>query len=141
MIIESQSYPVGWTVKLFKDCFREQYITQVLKSGDTIVGYYIVQKVLDEFHILNLCVAPEYTGQGFGKFQLAAIIDKANSENINRILLEVRASGKIARKLYRNAGFEVIGKRKNYYPTSDKESADEEQAAREDAFVMELPLF
>ncbi len=135
LVIENNSYPVGWSLQHFKDCFRDQYITQVLKLDDTIIGYYVVQQILDEFHLLNLCVAPDFTGRGFGKYQLAVIVDKARSENINRILLEVRANSKIARKLYRNAGFEIIGKRKNYYPTSTAQTT-----AREDAFVMELPL-
>ena len=96
-----------------------------------IIGYYIVQIILDEYHILNICVSKDYQGKGFGKYQLQVIINKAESELMNRILLEVRASNKIAKSLYIKSGFEQIGKRKNYYPIPD---------GREHAFVLELAL-
>ena len=132
LIIENLSYPIGWSEQVFKDCLnKQQYFSQVLKDGEKIIGYYVVQKIVDEYHILNICVAPEYLGEGFGRFQLNAIQESAESEFINRILLEVRASNKAARKLYTSSGFHIIGKRKGYYPTQD---------GREDAHVMELAL-
>jgi len=136
LAIEHQSYPVGWSTQLFKDCIRNQYNSRVLTQDDVIVGYYVVQQILDEYHVLNLCVAPGYTHNGLGKYQLDHIITKARAKRMNRILLEVRNSGKIARKLYRNAGFEIVGKRKSYYPTSNRDMPE-----REDAFLMELALF
>ena len=132
LIIENQSYPVGWSEQIFKDCLDEkQYLSQVLKINENIIGYYVVQKILDEYHILNICVAPDYLGKGFGRCQLEAIQESAESTFMNRILLEVRASNKVARKLYTSSGFHIIGKRKGYYPAQD---------GREDAHVMELAL-
>lgn len=132
LIIENQSYPIGWSEQIFKGCLDEkQYISQVLMIGEAIVGYYVVQKILDEYHILNICVSPDYLGKGFGRFQLEVIQESAQSAFINRILLEVRASNKVARKLYTSSGFHIIGKRKGYYPAVD---------GREDAHVMELAL-
>jgi len=131
LIIESQSYPVGWSVQLFKDCIKNNYLCKVLMFEQQIVGYYVVQKIVDEYHLLNLCVAPDYLGKGLGRFQLETIQKSADTEFINRILLEVRAGNKIARKLYTSSGFHIIGKRKGYYPLNN---------GREDAHVMELAL-
>jgi len=135
LIIESQSYPVGWSVQLFKDCINKGYNCHVLMQDGIIIGYYIVQTIIDEFHILNICVAPEHRGMGLGKYQLEAIQKSAETTAINRILLEVRASSKPARKLYMKFGFHIIGKRKNYYPAPGKNEQN-----REDAFVMELGI-
>ena len=139
LIIENQSYEIGWNAQLFKDCINKKYLCQVMMVDDQIVGYYIVQKILDEYHILNLCVTPELQGQGLGKFQLQNILQLAESEAMNRILLEVRVGNRAARKLYTGSGFHIIGKRKNYYPSADNNLTDHVNI-REDAHVMELAL-
>ncbi|MDC6131644.1 ribosomal-protein-alanine N-acetyltransferase, partial [Burkholderia gladioli] len=48
------------------------------------------------------------------------------------MLLEVRPSNPRAIRLYERFGFEVVGRRKNYYPAKHR--------TREDAIVMRLPL-
>ena len=131
LTIENRSYPIAWKEQLFIECIQKKYICQVLKAEDQIIGYFIVQVILDEYHILNLCIAPDFQGNGFGKYQLQHIHQIAESEMMNRVLLEVRVSNAKAKKLYSNYGFQTIGKRKNYYPDLE---------GREDAQVMELAL-
>ncbi len=131
LVIENQSYPVSWSEQIFKDCIKSNYLCQVLKIDGTIVGYYVVQNIIDEYHILNICVAPDFLTKGLGRLLLNAILKRAEAAAMNRILLEVRASNKVARKLYVSSGFHIIGKRKGYYPISE---------GREDAHVMELAL-
>ena len=129
--IENQAYPIPWSVQTFKDCITKDYVCKLMLLNEQIIGYHVVQVILDEYHILNICISKDYQGKGFGKYQLLAIKDKAESELMNRILLEVRASNKTAKNLYLKSGFQQIGKRKNYYPIPD---------GREDAFVLELAL-
>ena len=131
LVIENQSYPVSWSEQIFKDCIKSNYLCQVLKIDGTIAGYYVVQNIIDEYHILNICVAPDFLTKGLGRLLLNAILKRAEAAAMNRILLEVRASNKVARKLYVSSGFHIIGKRKGYYPIFE---------GREDAHVMELAL-
>ena len=131
LVIENQAYPIAWNDQLFRDCIQKNYLCQVLMAERQIIGYFIVQIILDEYHILNLCVTPEFQGNGIGKYQLEYIHQRAEAETMNRVLLEVRASNIKAKKLYSSYGFHTIGKRKNYYPDFD---------GREDAQVMELAL-
>lgn len=133
--IESRAYPIGWSSQLFKDCLQKQYLCQVMMIDDEVAGYYVVQTIVDEFHILNICVSPELQGLGLGRYQLQSILKQARTDLMNRILLEVRASNRAARKLYTSTGFHIIGKRKNYYPL-----AEATEGGREDAQVMELAL-
>ncbi|MFT5452139.1 MAG: ribosomal-protein-alanine N-acetyltransferase [Enterobacterales bacterium] len=131
LVIENEAYPIPWSVQTFKDCITKDYVCKLMRYEGKVIGYHIVQVILDEYHILNICVSKDYQGKGFGKYQLQAIKNKAESELMNRILLEVRASNKTAKNLYLKSDFQQIGKRKNYYPIA---------GGREDAFVLELAL-
>ena len=116
LVIENRAYPIPWSVQTFKDCITKDYVCKLMLFEGQVIGYHIVQVILDEYHILNICVSPDHQGKGFGKYQLESIKNKAESELMNRILLEVRASNKTAKNLYLKSGFQQIGKRKNYYP-------------------------
>lgn len=93
-----------------------------------VVAFYVVSRVLDELHILNLAVEPGYQGKGFGHDVMQELFDLAAAQNLDKLLLEVRASNHAAQSLYCKWGFEQIGLRKNYYRTQDK--------GREDALVL-----
>ncbi len=93
-----------------------------------VVAFYVVSLVLDELHILNLAVEPGHQGKGFGHDVMQELFDLAAAQNLEKLLLEVRASNDTAQSLYDKWGFEQIGLRKNYYRTQDK--------GREDALVL-----
>lgn len=129
--IERQSYSYPWSEGIFLDCFKSSYRLWGAALEGSLVGYAIVSYILDEAHLLNLCVHPRSRGLGVGKLLLRHLTTEANREGMNQILLEVRLSNKAASKLYRNQGFEEIGRRPRYYPTP---------SGQEDARVMSLLL-
>ncbi|PID45782.1 MAG: ribosomal-protein-alanine N-acetyltransferase [Proteobacteria bacterium] len=129
MVVERLAYPYPWTEKVMQNCLQaKHYHGWVLEINHAIKGYLFLSVMVDEMHILNLCVHPELQGQGWGRnllnraFQLAGSLYKANM-----CFLEVRPSNAAALALYQSVGFNEIGLRKNYYP------ADQ---GREDALVM-----
>jgi ribosomal-protein-alanine N-acetyltransferase len=75
----------------------------------------------DELHVNNVAVRPEFRGQGLGCILLQTTLDQARQRDAKIAQLEVRASNNAAQKLYQRCGFEVVGRRKNYYrqPTED----------------------
>ena len=100
-------------------------------SGDPARGiraYCVFQLVLDELHVLNLAVAPEYRRQGYGRWLLQLALDVGAGRGARRALLEVRRSNEEALALYRTLGFDVVSIRRNYY-----------ESPREDAIVLEKP--
>ncbi|OGC30617.1 ribosomal-protein-alanine N-acetyltransferase [candidate division WOR-1 bacterium RIFOXYB2_FULL_48_7] len=100
--------------------FREdEHKYLVAKEENQIVGYIGIEKVLDEVHIINMAVHPDYRGQGIGKRLMQHVL---NEEEV--FFLEVRISNENAKKVYERYGFKVINTRKGYY------------ADGEDAFVM-----
>ncbi|PHS31481.1 MAG: ribosomal-protein-alanine N-acetyltransferase [Methylophaga sp.] len=130
--IENSATTFPWSVKNFEDSLKSGHYAWVFTDkSDEIVGYTIVQKVVDEAHLLNICVKPRVQGQGFGREILNHIVDFANSISSVLIVLEVRSSNQRAQQLYLQAGFNEMSVRKNYYPA---------EIGREDAILMGLDL-
>lgn len=124
MAIENESYEFPWTMGIMSDCLRVGYHCFVYEEADEIRGYAIISMVLDEAHLLNLCIAPEYQNKGYGCAFLRWIIDDVRSNNARTMYLEVRSSNKAAIQLYQSTGFNEIGIRRNYYPAKNgKEDA------------------
>ncbi|MFW2374467.1 MAG: ribosomal protein S18-alanine N-acetyltransferase [Gammaproteobacteria bacterium] len=131
MEIESEAYAHPWTEGIFQDCIRVGYSCWVYEIETQIQAYALISIAANEAHILNICVAKQYQGQGFGKKLLYKILDVAEQSDVDSVFLEVRSSNTVAIQLYEQEGFNRIGLRKAYYP------ADE---GREDAIVFARAL-
>lgn len=131
MEIETGAYDQPWTEGIFRDCIRVGYSCWVYEIESQIQAYALISIAANEAHILNICVAEEYQGQGFGKKLLYKILDVAEQSDVDSVFLEVRDSNTVAIQLYEKEGFNRIGLRKAYYP------ADE---GREDAIVFARAL-
>ncbi len=130
--IEQQAYPYPWPEGILQDCYKAGHHGWVATGqGGEVVAYAIVQPVLDEAHLLNLCTAPDWQGQGVGRAMLEGVMATCRMLGMRRMLLEVRASNAAARALYLSSGFSEDGLRKGYYPAG---------AGREDAILMSRML-
>lgn len=142
LAIESASHPHPWTKGNFADslaaghwayCIRPDESGSIQGSyldSSVLWAYCILYPAVDELHLLNITVAPKLLGLGIGTRIMQAIEGVAASQNMPRMLLEVRPSNHAAVALYAKLGYEQIGLRKRYYP------ADVTSGAREDALVM-----
>ncbi len=126
MQIEESIYSHPWTEGIFNDCIRVGYPCWVYRENNEILAYGLVSVAANEAHILNLCVSPHAQGQGLGKRMLHKLMQLAEARDADCIFLEVRVSNTIAQNLYEQEGFNRIGVRKAYYPSSE---------GREDALV------
>ena len=131
MAIEKRAYQFHWSEGIFRDCLRVGYGCWIMELGGGIGGYGILSLVVGEAHLLNICVAPEWQGQGYGRLLLEHFIELARERGAYQMLLEVRPSNKPALRLYQARGFEQVGMRKHYYPGAH---------GREDALILNLPL-
>jgi len=132
LAIEATAYPHPWTRGNFNDSLRAGYQAQVLVAGEDTVGYFVAMKGVDEVHLLNITVAPELQGHGWGRLMLDALSIWSRGQGARWLWLEVRASNLRAQGLYTRCGYRRVGQRKAYYPAS--------HGRREDAIVMNLPL-
>jgi len=129
--IEQSVYNFPWSLGIMQDCLKMDYQCVVVECNTNVIAYVIISAAMDEAHILNLCVAKEYQGQGVGKFLLQHIYDLLALNKIKNIFLEVRPSNFAAIALYLGSGFHQVGERKDYYPALN---------GREDALVMAKTL-
>jgi len=124
MDIELSSYEFPWTFGIMSDCLRVGYHCFVYEVESEIRGYAIVSMVLDEAHLLNLCIAPEYQNSGYGCAFLRWLMNYVAKNNAKTMYLEVRASNSAALHLYQSMGFNETGTRRDYYPCKNgKEDA------------------
>jgi len=130
--IEQAATEFPWSLRNFQDCLKVGHKAWVYcNAADEIVGFTIVQKVVDETHLLNICVRAQEQGQGVGQMILDAVISYARALRSVLIVLEVRRSNNRAQSLYTQAGFNEMSVRKDYYPAKQ---------GREDAILMGMDL-
>jgi [ribosomal protein S18]-alanine N-acetyltransferase len=125
--IERQGYSHPWSESVFLDCFRDNYRLWGVCRGDMLMAYAVVAYMVDEAHLLNICVHPSARGEGVGRYLLRHVLATAAHEGMSQLLLEVRVSNHAAIALYQNEGFHEIGQRPGYYPAAN---------GREDARVL-----
>jgi len=97
----------------------------VAKDDNRIIGYGGMWLVLDEAHVTNVAVHPDYRRKGVGRRIMETLINEAVRLGKERMTLEVRVSNTPAINLYKSLGFEEGGIRKGYYSNN-----------REDALIM-----
>ena len=86
-----------------------------------VCGYLASSSVAGENEILRIAVSGSHRRRGIGASLLDSFIKERAEEGDSEFFLEVRASNAPAIGLYTSRGFEVCGKRANYYrcPTED----------------------
>lgn len=128
---EALSYSHPWSPGIFRDCLHSGYSCWVMEVGGMITGHGVMSVAVGETHVLNICIAPEWQGRGFGRRFLEHLLDIAREHGALMAFLEVRPSNETALKLYESLGFGEVGRRRDYYPAN---------GGREDAIVMALGL-
>lgn len=126
--IEASVQLAPWDHKIFQDCLEAGYDCWVIEQKNEIVAFAVlyIAKSIREAHLMNICVNPNHQQQGIGRGLLRYLLKYAG-EYVDKIILEVRRSNKIALQLYQQMGFKVIGERKGYYAALN---------GREDAIIL-----
>ena len=112
--------------KQFEDSVNTYQVTVIEQQGQ-VVGFCILQPVLDEANLLLMAVHPSQQGKGMGYQLLEASLAMLKNDPV-QVFLEVRESNIAAIKLYEKSDFHQIDMRKNYYPQAD--------GSREHAIIM-----
>jgi len=130
--IEQSAYAHPWSEANFRDALTAGYQAQMVMGDGIVLGYFIAMQGVDEVHLLNITVAPEYQGQGWARVMLDALALWARGQGAQWVWLEVRLGNTRAMQVYHSHGFRRVGHRKAYYPAHG--------GGREDAIVMSLKL-
>ncbi|MFT5808361.1 MAG: ribosomal-protein-alanine N-acetyltransferase [Moritella dasanensis] len=125
--IEAASHAFPWSDKVFASNFGARYFNFLLVQDEQVLGYYFANQVAGEASLLNITVAPEHQGKGYGKQLINHLIQECQQQELFQLWLEVRESNHGAYHLYLNVGFNEVDRRINYYPAA---------TGREDAIMM-----
>ena len=126
--IERASYPTPWS--------RSMFAGEVAKpssiclgafdaESDVLLGYLIISRYVDAWHVMNVAVEPEHRRRGIATALLDRLFELTAADGRRGYTLEVRVSNTQAIALYERLGFEPRGIRRGYYTDN-----------REDALVM-----
>jgi len=122
--VEVNSFATPWSREAFyNELTKNQFAHYLVAEVDEkVVGYCGVWIIVDEAHITNIALLPDYRGMKLGEALMGRIIEIARELGAIRITLEVRVSNERAQNLYRKFGFEEGALRKQYY-TDNMEDA------------------
>ena len=123
--IERRSYPTPWS--------RSMFAGEISKPSslcygafdpetDELVGYMIISRYVDAWHVMNIAVAPEHRRRGVATMLLERLFELTSGDDRRGYTLEVRVSNDGAIRLYERLGFKPRGVRRGYY-TDNREDA------------------
>ena len=114
--VSSLSLKESWSKSSFLNEISNPIAKYIVAEVDNrIVGFAGLWVIIDEGHITNIAVHPDFRGKGVGKKLVSSLINQSDNWSIKSITLEVRDSNIIAQTLYKNYLFVEEGRRKNYY--------------------------
>lgn len=122
--IEKASYPTPWSRSMFASELAKPSSLSfgAVDEAGTLVGYLVLSRYVDAWHVMNVAVAPDRRRQGVASTLLRRLLDLTRGDGQRGYTLEVRVSNVGAIRLYEQFGFRPKGVRRGYY-TDNREDA------------------
>ena len=122
--IERESYPTPWSRSMFAGELAKSssYCLGAFGDDGLLVGYLIISRYVDAWHIMNIATHPEHRRRGIATALLERLFELTAGDAQRGYTLEVRVSNDDAIRLYERLGFRARGLRRGYY-TDNREDA------------------
>jgi ribosomal-protein-alanine N-acetyltransferase len=123
--IERHSYPTPWSRAMFAGELAKPSsicIGAFDAEAKSLLGYLIVSRYVDAWHVMNIAVEPARRRSGVATALLEHLFVLTRDDGRRGYTLEVRVSNEGAIKLYERLGFRSRGVRRGYY-TDNREDA------------------
>ncbi len=143
--IERASYPTPWSRSMFASELAKPSSLSLgafEPGGGQLLGYLIISRYVDAWHVMNVAVEPVYRRRGIAHTLLDRLFEVTSTDERRGYTLEVRVSNVGAIKLYETLGFKARGVRRGYYtdnredalimwrdPVTDEQRPDEQRVA------------
>jgi [ribosomal protein S18]-alanine N-acetyltransferase len=117
-------FTAPWSEASFKKEIKENHMAFyiVAELDGRMAGYAGLWCIVDEGHITNVAVHPDFRRRGIGEALVSVLLQHTVENGILSHTLEVRASNNPAISLYKKFGFEPAGLRKNYYEDNGEDA-------------------
>ncbi len=124
MVVENLSFKIPWSRQAFVDEITGNNMAMyfVALCNEQVIGYGGMWKILDEGHITNIAVHPEFRRCGAASVIIEKILEISGEKGIKSLTLEVRKSNIVAQNLYQKYGFKSEGIRKGYYSDTGEDA-------------------
>lgn len=124
MEIEHKSFSLPWSRDAFLNELTMNHFAKYLvaEADGQVVGYAGMWVIIDEAHITNIAIHPDYRGKKYGDALMREMIQLSMAHGAERMTLEVRVSNTVAQKLYEKMGFVSHGIRKGYYTDNNEDA-------------------
>lgn len=117
--IEADLHPIdAWSREAFADAMSDPrtYFCRVAVDATVgLLGYAVVSVAADQADLQNLTVRADHQRRGIGRRLLVDALELARQRGALEAFLEVRHDNAAAVALYGALGFEVTGRRGDYY--------------------------
>lgn len=122
--IERVSFATPWPAYAFEQELRGNRLARYLvaRAGDELVGFAGMWMMVDDAHVTTISVHPDWRRRGVARQLMLGLSELAMSSRARRMTLEVRAGNAGAHALYREFGFEVVGRRPGYYSDNGEDA-------------------
>jgi len=128
--LDRLSFTLPWPERSFRFELTSNPASRcwVYELDGKIIGTIVAWLLVDEAHIATIATHPEYRRQGIARNILTYALRYMSMEGAVTSFLEVRETNMPAQEMYREFGYEAVGRRKKYYKDTG-----------EDAILMTLP--
>ncbi|UOQ91814.1 ribosomal protein S18-alanine N-acetyltransferase [Halobacillus shinanisalinarum] len=125
MAVEQATFAVPWTEETFLNEVNGEnpyahYL--IIEKNGAIFGYCGLWLIIDEAHVTNIAIHPDYRGQRYGEKLFRRSFEEAIEMGAIQLSLEVRVSNTAAQHLYRKFGLVPGGIRKKYYTDNGEDA-------------------
>ena len=114
--LHAASFHRGWSEDEFERLLSDRHIVaHRAMVGVALAGFILSRLVRDEAEILSIAVASARQGRGLARQLLDTNLRRLVALGARAVFLEVEEGNVSARRLYRRAGFQEVGRREAYY--------------------------
>jgi ribosomal-protein-alanine N-acetyltransferase len=118
--IEQASFESPWSLDYFKhELFNPITHFYVIENDHMVLGYIVSWLIVDELHIANVAIHPQFRKAGLGSKLLNYVLEMGQKQRVKSVTLEVNEKNLPAINLYARFNFKPIGRRLKYYENRD----------------------
>jgi len=123
-VLHGASFRRGWSdVEIEQLLTGRNTITHRAMVGRSLRGFILSRLAAGEAEILSVAVTQSQRGRGLARSLLNLHLRRLAGLGVKAVFLEVDEDNEPARRLYRRAGFNEVGRRPGYYQKNNGQAA------------------
>lgn len=122
--LERLCFTLPWSLESFYTEVHQNLFARylVIEWQERIIAYGGMWVIVDEAHVTNVAVHPDFRGRKLGEWMMRQLMELARTLHAKRMTLEVRPSNATALRLYHKLGFVETGIRPQYYSDNNEDA-------------------